>query len=177
VNKDIHSVQRTTLRELQGRHPGAEENEAMFKNPTLTDRGTKAHDGWHESDLPRRLNKRMVLCLGNLPQAAVIERFFQERGWIIRLAVNGDEARQLARDTDNCVVVLAEEAPEHESGWLTCWKLLNKKSKTRVVIIGDQESDLGIRQAAFVGATAYVNASESARGICRALHDADHCDD
>ncbi|MCE9532824.1 MAG: hypothetical protein K8T89_17135 [Planctomycetes bacterium] len=139
----------------------------MYKLPNIPERkpnaGPRGEDGF------RRNGKRMVLCLGQLTQAAVIERFFQERGWSVRLAKTEQEARTLARDSASCVVLLAEENAESESGWLTCWKLLSDKPNAKVIVLGDQAPDQGSRMAGFVGAMAYVAAKDSAAGISRVL--------
>jgi CheY-like chemotaxis protein len=118
---------------------------------------------------PRRRSGRMVLCLGDLPNVAVIERYFQERGWRVHLAETGGEARLLVREHEASVALLAEEQPNEESGWLTCWKLLNEAPETQVIVLGASHAERGARRAAMVGA-AYVRASEPVASIYRTLH-------
>jgi hypothetical protein len=110
----------------------------------------------------------MVVCLGTLPGAPVIERYFQERGWKVMAANSGAEARQLARVCIEPVVLLAEETAD-ESGWLTCWKVLSDRPNARVCVVGPRPAEEGARLAKLVKATAYIPQSESAVGIARAL--------
>ena len=121
-------------------------------------------------DAARRYARRMVLCLGDLPQSAVMERFFQERGWKVLMAASGQDVRQLVKKCEVSVVVIAEEQKELESGWLTCWKLLNEKPETDVIIVGNRAIEQGARFAHFVGARAYVAAEDSPSTISRLLH-------
>jgi len=122
-----------------------------------------------DEDGHRRLAGRMVLCLGRLPTAAVIERYFQERGWRIHLAQSGMEARRMVREHRASVAMLAEEAPDQESGWLTCWKLLHELPKTRVVVLGPSHVERGSKRAEIVGASAYLHESTSAATVYRTL--------
>jgi DNA-binding response OmpR family regulator len=111
----------------------------------------------------------MIMCLGDLPQSAVIERYFQERGWKVVLAETGGDARRLVQQHGAGVALLAEEPPFEESGWLTCWKLLSEAPGTQVVVVGTSETEQGERQAEIVGAAAYVHADEPASSIFRTL--------
>jgi len=122
-----------------------------------------------DEDGTRRLAGRMVLCVGELANAAVIERYFQERGWRVHLAESGIQARQLVREQRASVALLAEEATDQESGWLTCWKLLHESPKTRVVVLGSSHAERGARRAEIVGAERYLHESESAATVYRAL--------
>ena len=144
----------------------------MNQQPTMSPRKPSILYGKRIDDAPRRSAGRMILCLGNLPGMAVIERYFQERGWRIHLAGSGNEAREAAYALEATAAIVAEYAPNEESGWLTCWKLLSGKPKMNIVIVGDRDVDEGSRLADFVGASAYVPASQSAAGICRALAEA-----
>jgi ActR/RegA family two-component response regulator len=120
----------------------------------------------------RRVAGRMVLALGGLPHAAVVERYFQERGWRVAPAGSGMEARALARKAPASTVVLVEELAGDESGWLTAWKLLHERPDACVIVVGDGPEDVGRRRAEFIGATAYVSAANTAAGIAVALAEA-----
>jgi ActR/RegA family two-component response regulator len=120
----------------------------------------------------RRVAGRMVLALGGLPHAAVVERYFQERGWRVALAGSGQEARALARKAPAAVVVLVEETVGDESGWLIAWKLLHERPDACVIVVGNGPEDVGRRRAEFVGATAYVSVENTAAGIAVALAEA-----
>jgi len=111
---------------------------------------------------------RMVVCLGALPNAPVIERYFQERGWKVQAAMSGTEARLLVRQSIEPVVLLAEETSE-ESGWLTCWKVLSDRPDSQVCVIGPRPAEEGARLAQLVKAAAYIPQSESAAGIALVL--------
>jgi hypothetical protein len=111
---------------------------------------------------------RMVVCLGTMPNAPVIERYFQERGWKVQAAASGAQARQFVRECCEPVVLLAEESNE-ESGWLTCWKVLSDQPNARVCVIGPRPAEEGARLAKLVKAAAYIPESESAAEIALAL--------
>ena len=136
----------------------------MNQQTSLSER--PRHEEW-----PRfSASARMVLCLGDLPQAATIERYFQEQGWKVHLADSGCEVRQIVREQAASVALLAEELPNLESGWLTCWKLLSEAPETQVIVLGSSHIERGERRAEIVGATAYFRATEPASSIFRTLH-------
>lgn len=143
----------------------------MTHQPIYTARNPSPARGKRAEGTARRPSGRMVLCLGQLPQAAVIERYFQERGWKVLLAPSGYDARTMARKSGASVVVLAEESPAQESGWLTCWKLLSEMPNAQVIVVGSRSAEEGCRLAEFVGASAYVPATESALGIDYAMQE------
>ena len=138
----------------------------MNQQPVIFNRKTSSV-GKRNEEVSRRPG-RMVVCLGNLPHVAVIERYFQERGWKVQLAGSADEARLLIRQSDATVALLAEDAPD-ESGWITCWKVLSDQPATQVCVIGTKPADEGSRFADFVGAAAYISAAEPASGIAQIL--------
>ena len=142
----------------------------MNQHPVITPRKPLPSAGKRSEESARRPSGRMVLCLGGLPNAAVIERYFQERGWKVFVSDSAIEARSLSRASNASVAVLAEEVPGDESGWLTSWKLLHDHPKTQVIVVGTRPAEQGGRFAEFVGAKAYVPATESAAGIGRALN-------
>ncbi len=142
----------------------------MMKQPVIPHRKPGLQHGIRDEDTQRRRTGRMVMCLGDLPLSAVIQRYFQERGWKVHLAASGSEVRSLVRECGASVALLAEEPPMQESGWLTCWKLLNESPKTRVVVLGSSHAERGARWAAAIGAVAYLRASEPASAIFRTLH-------
>jgi ActR/RegA family two-component response regulator len=144
--------------------------EEMMKQPVITNRKPAHPLGIRDTDAQRRRMGRIVVCLGDLPLSAVIQRYFQERGWKVHLAESGCEARSLVRMHGAPVALLAEEPPQQESGWLTGWKLLNESPKTRVVVLGSSHAERGARWAHAIGAVAYLRASEPASAIYRALH-------
>jgi DNA-binding response OmpR family regulator len=117
----------------------------------------------------------MVLCLGGWPRAAVLERYFQERGWKVYIADSADSARRFVRKHGPSVVLLADEPADHESGWLTAWKLLRDKPGSKVVLVGNLPVEKGKRFAKIVGATDYLPGSETAVGLARLLQEADIC--
>jgi CheY-like chemotaxis protein len=143
--------------------------EEMMKQPAINHRKPGLQPVIREEDTQRRTG-RMVMCLGDLPLSAVIQRYFQEHGWKVHLAESGCEARSLVRKHGASVALLAEEPPRQESGWLTCWKLLNESPKTRVVVLGSSHAERGARWAQAIGAVAYLRASEPASAIFRTLH-------
>src|SRR4051812_14823054 len=134
----------------------------MYELPTVCDRPR------HES---RRKNStdQLVMCVGDLPQSAVIERYFQERGWKVHLADSGFDARQLVRQYAAGTALLIEESPALESGWLTCWKLLSEAPETRVIVLGSSHVERGERRAEIVGATAYLRETTPASRIFQVL--------
>jgi CheY-like chemotaxis protein len=142
----------------------------MNQQSILSPRKPRPQQGRRDEETARRLAGRMVLCLGDQSNSAVIERYFQERGWRVHLANSGLEARALVREMDASVALLAEEIPADESGWLTCWKLLQEAPKTKVIVIGASHVERGATRAEFIGATAYLRATEPAASIYRTLH-------
>ena len=144
----------------------------MTKQPLLSPRKPFTHQPKRVEDAPRRFAGRTILCLGDLPGSAVIERYFQERGWRVQRASSGSEAREIAHANHASAAIIAEYPPNDQSGWLTCWKLLGDRPMMDVVIVGERTVEEGTRLANFVGASAYVTASESTAGICRALAEA-----
>ena len=144
----------------------------MNQQPLLSPRKPSTLHGKRTPDAPRRVAGRTILCLGDLPGAAVIERFFQERGWRVQRASSGSEVRAIAYAHQASAAIITEYPPNDQSGWLTCWKLLGDRPMMNVVIVGDRDAAEGRRWADFVGASAYVPASESTAGICRALAEA-----
>jgi ActR/RegA family two-component response regulator len=115
----------------------------------------------------------MVMSLGDLPASAVIERYFQERGWRVHVAESSCEVRELVRKHGASAALLAEELPNQESGWLTCWKLLSEVPKTQIVVLGSSHAERGARWAKAVGAVGYLRANEPASAVYRALHAAE----
>lgn len=140
----------------------------MNQQPVITTR--KPSPGGKRSDETSCRAGRMVVCLGNLPQGAVIERYFQERGWEVLAARSGEEARLLVRKCSNPVVLLTEYAAD-ESGWVTCWKVLSDRPTLQVCVIGPRPAEEGARLAEFVKAAAYISEIESAAGIARILRE------
>ena len=138
----------------------------MNQQPVITNR--KPAPGGIRADETSCRPGRMVLCLGSLPHAAVIERYFQERGWRVLAANSGAEVRLLIRKYSETVVLLTEESAE-ESGWVTCWKVLSDRPKTQVCVIGPAPCGRRARLAELVKATAYIPETESAAGIAQIL--------
>ena len=154
-----------------GARPTAHAHGARRMNDRiLTARPASPRSAQREDDGARRATGRMVICLDELPNGAVIERYFQERGWRVHLAQTSCQARTLVRETGASVAVLAEETPGQESGWLTCWKLLHETPQTRVFVVGASHVERGERRAAVVGAAGYFHCSESAAGVYRSVH-------
>jgi hypothetical protein len=141
----------------------------MSQQPVISSRRPSSFLGKRLEESFHCRNARMVLALADLPQASVIERYFQEGGWNVFLAASGCEARRLARRFGASAVLLAEEPPNEESGWLTSWKLLRDRPKVRVVVIGRQPAEWGRRFAEFVGAAGYVNALEPVASVAGVL--------
>ena len=112
---------------------------------------------------------RIVLALGNAPQQRLIQEMFQANGWEVLVVHSPDEARRWARKSRTVATLLVDEPAKHESGWLTCAKLLAEKPKHRVVILGTKATPQAERLAAFVGAAAYLPPGASELAIARAV--------
>jgi ActR/RegA family two-component response regulator len=145
----------------------------MNQQPVITTR--KPSPSGKRTDEASGRPGRMVVCLGDLPHAAVIERYFQERGWKVEAAKSGAEVRLLVRKCPAPLVLLSERSNE-ESGWVTCWKVLSDRPKTRVCVIGPRPAAEGARFAEFVKAAAYIPQTESTAGIARYLKEAGSLD-
>ena len=141
----------------------------MIPQPIVTDRRPSPTAGKRCEEIPRRSSGHMILCLGALPHAEFIERYFQERGWNVFVAQSASAARSLSRSSRAPVAVLAEEVPGDESGWLTTWKLLHDNPKAQVVVVGTGSPEKGFRLAELVGASAYVADADPAVAIGLAL--------
>jgi hypothetical protein len=122
----------------------------------------------------RGVRNRMVLCLANWPRGAVLERYFQERGWRVYVAESAEAARRFVRKNGPSVVLLADEPAVDESGWLTSWKLRDKPG-CKVVLVGNLPLEQGKRYAQLVGAADYLPSSETAVGMARLLQESDIC--
>lgn len=146
----------------------------MNQQPVLSCRKPVSSVNRHE-DSARSLRNRMVLCLGNWPRAAVLERYFQERGWKVHMADSADAARGFVRRHGPSVVLLSDENTEHESGWLTSWKLLRDKPGSKVILVGELPLEKGKRFGNMVGASDYLPSSESALGLAKMLQEAGIC--
>lgn len=146
----------------------------MTQQPVLCNRKSASSVSRHE-DSARMLRNRMVLCLGNWPRAAVLERYFQERGWKVHMAETADDARGLVRSHGPSVVLLSDENTEHESGWLTSWKLLRDKPGSKVILVGELPIEKGKRFVKMVGASDYLPSSETAMGLAKMLQEAGIC--
>jgi ActR/RegA family two-component response regulator len=146
----------------------------MNQQPMISARKPVGSLNRHEEHAQSTRN-RMVLCLGGWPRAAVLERYFQERGWKVYIADSGDSARRFVRKHGPSVVLLADECTDHESGWLTSWKLLHEKPGSKVVLVGNLPVEKGKRFVKIVGATDYLPSSETAVGLASMLQEADIC--
>ena len=146
----------------------------MNQQPVISTRKPVGSHGRQEENA-RCARGRMILWLSAWARTPVLERYFQERGWKVHVAESADEARGLVRDHGPSVVILSDENNDHESGWLTAWKLLRDKPGSRVVLVGDLPTEQGKRFAKLVGACDYLPASETAVGIARLLHDLGIC--
>ncbi len=106
---------------------------------------------------------RIVLALGDAPQRTLIENTIQSQGHSVLCVSSPLEARRFARKKRTAATFLADEFSQHESGWLTCRKLLFENPQHRVVIVGTKQGSQGERMAKFVGALAYlpIGASEA----------------
>lgn len=102
---------------------------------------------------------RVVVALGGAPHAQPIQEAFRQQGWEVHIAHNENDARRLVREVRPRASVLCAEAPNRESGWLTCKKLLLEKPALRVVLVTPQLTDEARRLADFVGAAACVGSS------------------
>lgn len=143
----------------------------MYQQPTTESRKSNGPHGLCDENPPRRRCGKLVLSLSELPQAAVIERYFQERGWKVHLATDGADARRQVKKIKASVVILSEQAGAHESGWLTCWKLLSESPNTKVIVVGESHVERGSRNAGLVGAAGYVHASDSAAAVYHVVDD------
>ena len=146
----------------------------MNQQPVISARKPVGSLNRHD-DSALSIRNRMVLCLGAWPRAAVLERYFQERGWRVHIADSADSARRFVRKHGPSVVLLADENTDHESGWLTSWKLLREKPESKVVLVGNLPVEKGKRFVEIVGATDYLPSSETAAGLARLLQEADIC--
>ena len=146
----------------------------MNQQPVISARKPASSLNRHD-DSARCVRNRMVLCLGDWPRAAVLERYFQERGWKVHMAHSADSARHFVRKHGPSVVILADENTEHESGWLTSWKLLREKPGSKVVLVGNLPIEKGKRYVKMVGAADYLPSSETAMGVARMLQEAGIC--
>lgn len=146
----------------------------MNQQPVISARKPANAPGRHD-DSVRAVRNRMVLCLGNWPRAAILERYFQERGWKVHMAENADAARGIVRKHGPSVVLLSDESGEAESGWLTSWKLLREKPASKVVLVGNLPVEKGKRYVKIIGATDYLPSSETAVGLANMLREAGIC--
>src|SRR5262245_23154492 len=115
----------------------------MYQQPVTETRKSSNPHGLREENTQRRRCGKLVLSLSELPQGAVIERYFQERGWKVQLATDGTDARRLVKKMKASVVILSEQAGAQESGWLTCWKLLSESPNTKVIVVGESHVERG----------------------------------
>ncbi len=146
----------------------------MKQQPVISARKPACSQNRHE-DGARNVRNRMVLCLGQWPRAAVLERYYQERGWKVDMADSADAARKLVRKHGASVVILADENTEHESVWLTSWKLLREKPGSKVFLVGNLPIEQGKRYVKMIGAADYLPSSETAIGIANMLKDSGIC--
>lgn len=146
----------------------------MNQHPVISARKPASSHSRFE-DAARTLRNRMVLCLGKWPRAAILERYFQERGWKVHMAESADAARHFVRKHGPSVVLLADDNSESESGWLTSWKMLRDKPGSKVVLVGDLPVEKGKRYVKWIGATEYLPSSESAIGMANLLQEAGIC--
>ena len=102
---------------------------------------------------------RVVVALGNAPHAQPIHEAFRQQGWEVHIAKSSCDARRLVREVRPRASILCAEAPQRESGWLTCKKLVLEKPSLRVVLVTNTPTDEAKRLADFVGAAACVSAA------------------
>jgi ActR/RegA family two-component response regulator len=112
---------------------------------------------------------RLVLALPDNLRTEEMRAYFRQQGWDVHIARSSCQVRKLARQFAPAGIILAAEGTDGESGWLTCAKLLMERCRLRVVLMGEEASLKAERQAAFVGAVAYLTQGASVQTIERAV--------
>jgi DNA-binding response OmpR family regulator len=113
---------------------------------------------------------RIILALRDCPQRTLIENLVRSQGFSVLCASESWEARRFARKRRVAATLLADEARDRETGWLTCAKMLSEHPGQRVVIVGTRPDQRGERMARFVGASGYIPADASEAMIADMLN-------
>lgn len=102
---------------------------------------------------------RVVVALADPRHATAVGHAFRHQGWEVHVPGVGTDLRDLIRRSIVRAAVLDAQPTGVESGWLTCKKLLMERPMTKVVLVSGDPSAADRRLAAFVGATALLDAS------------------
>lgn len=108
----------------------------------------------HTPDGERKKMPKLVIGLIRGELARALDAHFKQLGWRVCSADTSGEVRAKAHGGRAAAVVLPTAAFEAESGFLTCAKLVCALPKTRIVLVGPEESE-GL--ALFAGAAGYVS--------------------
>lgn len=110
----------------------------------------------NERNAERKMTRRIVLGMNSLQLPAGVEARLAKQGWSLVTANGPEAARVVARETRPATVILPAE-----TGVLTCAKLVRELPRTRIVLVGPENSGLA-RYARFAGAARYITDPVSA---------------
>jgi DNA-binding response OmpR family regulator len=108
------------------------------------------------------------LGIGESDFATEVAAQFRRLGWVVWTAESAEDARRLAVEEKATAVVLAAD-PGHESGVLTCAKLVRERPRAKVVLVGPGPDAELERFSGFAGATAYVAVTDGVPLLVRAV--------
>ena len=110
----------------------------------------------------------LILAHRDPLRADLLAAVFRQRGWRVRLAGSGPEARALAAALDAPTVLLGTEQDE-ESGWLTCAKLRLERPRARVFLLAPVPTAEGRRFAAVAGADGLLGERDDLRTLVKVV--------